>query len=63
MCVMLCKVTQRELKIVITISNSLFVRCYSKRGIKLIQEQHVNQYIGKVNNASKLVERKHILRL
>jgi hypothetical protein len=60
---MLCKVRQRELKIVLTTSNSLFVRCYSKRGIKLIQEQRVNQYTAKVNNASKFVERKHILRL
>jgi len=39
------------------------VTCYSKRGIKLIKEEHVNQYIAKVNYASKLVERKHILRM
>jgi hypothetical protein len=36
-------VKKKELKIVLTISNSLFVRCYSKRGIELIQEQGVNQ--------------------
>jgi len=39
------------------------VRWYSKRGIKLIQEHRVNQYIAKINYATKLVERKHILRL
>ena len=60
---MLCKITQRGLKIVLTVSNSRFVRWYSKRGIKLIQEHRVNQYIAKINYATKLVERKHILRL
>jgi predicted dinucleotide-binding enzyme len=60
---MLRKIRGRELKIVLTMSNSCFVRCHFKTGTKLIEEQGASQYVAKISNTSKLVKVKQMLRV